>query len=148
MYYNNYLIHHGVKGMKWGVRKSEYKSADRATRKSIREKYKKTDEYKEDKLAKKLTRQAFTGSLTDSVIDPFNIHGRGKYKASTTAANYISEKYPKAGPINSALIAYNTPKFRDAIDKGWNAAENVKRAVRGATIIGGLAITGIGLYRR
>lgn len=38
--------------MKWGVRKSEYKSADRATRKSIRDEYKKTDEYK-DKVARR-----------------------------------------------------------------------------------------------
>lgn len=46
---NDYLIHHGVKGMKWGVRKDEYKSADRATRKSIRDEYKKNESTK-DKL--------------------------------------------------------------------------------------------------
>ena len=49
MYYDDYLIHFGVKGMKWGVRKSEYKSADRATRKSIRDEYKKNESTK-DKL--------------------------------------------------------------------------------------------------
>lgn len=44
--YDDYLIHFGVKGMKWGVRKDKYKSADKATRKKMREEYKKTDEYK------------------------------------------------------------------------------------------------------
>lgn len=129
--------------MKWGVRKSEYKSANRATRKQIRDKYKKSDEYKEDKLAKKLTRQAFIGSFTD----PLNLHGQSR-KAFTTATNYISNKYPKAGLINSALIVHNTPKFRNAIDKGLRSAENVQRAAMGATIIGGLGITGFGIYWR
>lgn len=35
---NDFLAHHGVKGMKWGVRKSEYKSMSRDERKSYRKK--------------------------------------------------------------------------------------------------------------
>ena len=34
----NFLEHHGVKGMKWGIRKAEYKSLDKASRKKYRKK--------------------------------------------------------------------------------------------------------------
>lgn len=40
------LYHHGVKGMKWGVRKSVYKSMNRKQRKAAREKYYNTPEGK------------------------------------------------------------------------------------------------------
>lgn len=33
--YSNYLIHHGIKGMKWGVRKSVYKSLNRKQKKQL-----------------------------------------------------------------------------------------------------------------
>ena len=42
----NELYHHGVKGMKWGVRKSEYKSMTRQQRKEQRKKYYDTPEGK------------------------------------------------------------------------------------------------------
>ena len=38
-YETNYLAHHGVKGMKWGVRKSEYKAMNRQQRKKQRMTY-------------------------------------------------------------------------------------------------------------
>lgn len=40
------LCHYGVKGMKWGVRKSVYKSMNRQQRKETRKKYYKTPEGK------------------------------------------------------------------------------------------------------
>lgn len=43
----NELYHYGVKGMKWGVRKSVYKSANRKRRKQIRTNfYKKNPGYR------------------------------------------------------------------------------------------------------
>ena len=38
--YNEELYHYGVKGMKWGVRKSEYKSMSRSEKKRTRKSYK------------------------------------------------------------------------------------------------------------
>jgi hypothetical protein len=43
---NNELYHHGVKGMKWGVRKATYYSADKHQRKQIRKAYWDTPEGK------------------------------------------------------------------------------------------------------
>lgn len=38
----NQLMHHGIKGMRWGVRKSVYKSMNKQQRKAQRQKYKQT----------------------------------------------------------------------------------------------------------
>ena len=45
--YNQELYHYGVKGMKWGVRKSEYRSMSRSQRKQTKR------QYKQDKIDKK-----------------------------------------------------------------------------------------------
>lgn len=39
-HYNDYLYHHGVKGMKWGVRKDKYKAMSRAEKKKTKKTYK------------------------------------------------------------------------------------------------------------
>lgn len=44
--HNEELRHYGVKGMKWGVRKSDYKSMNRQQRKDVRKKYYDTPEGK------------------------------------------------------------------------------------------------------
>lgn len=46
MLYDDELYHYGVKGMKWGVRKSDYKSMTRKQRKEVRKKYYDTPEGK------------------------------------------------------------------------------------------------------
>lgn len=46
MAYSEYLEHYGVLGMKWGVRKSDYKSMSKDQRKKQRQKYRQTSEYK------------------------------------------------------------------------------------------------------
>ena len=41
---DNELYHYGVKGMRWGVRKEEYRSMNRKQRKKQRDVYRKTPE--------------------------------------------------------------------------------------------------------
>lgn len=49
---NNYLAHYGVPGMKWGVKKSVYKSMTRAQKKEQRQKYYNTPEGKIEKAVR------------------------------------------------------------------------------------------------
>lgn len=49
---NNELYHYGVKGMKWGVRKSEYRAMNRAQRKKQRQEYNKTPQGRIERATK------------------------------------------------------------------------------------------------
>lgn len=50
VYSSDELMHYGVPGMKWGVRKERYKAMNRHERKKTREKYYKTEEGKTYKV--------------------------------------------------------------------------------------------------
>lgn len=50
VYSSDELVHYGVPGMKWGVRKERYKAMNRHERKKTREKYYRTEEGKEHKV--------------------------------------------------------------------------------------------------
>ena len=50
---NNELYHYGVKGMKWGVKKSVYKDMTKSQRRKAKKEYLKTEEGKQYKSRKK-----------------------------------------------------------------------------------------------
>ena len=57
------ISHYGVKGMKWGVRKSEYKSMSRDKKKSVKAEYK--ARRRDQKLAEKARRREFLENNPD-----------------------------------------------------------------------------------
>ena len=57
------IYHYGVKGMKWGVRKSEYKSMSRDKKKSVKAEYK--ARRRDQKLAEKARRREFLENNPD-----------------------------------------------------------------------------------
>lgn len=88
---------------------------------------------------RKAKRAAFVNQLK-----PFANKQASADKGFNVIAKKISEDNPKAGALNSYLIAANTPKYKDAIAKSVKNAQNLKRAAKGAAkgaaIIGGMAL--------
>lgn len=89
------LAHFGVKGMKWGVRKSEYKSMSKSQRKAQRQKYKQTSEYKV------VNRAYFVGTFLGGPI------------AGAVAALIANKK------LNS-ISSKNIEKGKEYVDKNAN----------------------------
>ena len=57
------ICHYGVKGMKWGVRKSEYRSMSRDKKKSVKAEYK--ARRRDQKIAEKARRREFLENNPD-----------------------------------------------------------------------------------
>lgn len=102
--YDDYLIHFGVKGMKWGVRKDKYKSADKQTRKKMREEYKKTDEYKKKVATAKKAAKVIVGATAAAV----------GLAGAYTLANSISYQTSGRSLIDNAVRSID-PESRKAL---------------------------------
>lgn len=95
------LYHYGVPGMKWGVRKSDYKTMNRQQRKKTRQDYYKTDEGK----IHKVTRNTLVGTILGGPVV-------GVAAGLITAKrNPVSEEYRE--------------KQRQKITSGKNYVENL-----------------------
>lgn len=94
---NDYIYHHGVKGMKWGVRKDKYKSMSRAERKKTKKTYK--------------AQKKFEANVA------YNWH-----KAYNEAANIMNEKIPQINEKYKGASADPDRKTIRKIDKEYVAA--------------------------
>lgn len=87
--YNKELYHYGVKGMKWGVRKSEYKSMSKPQKKQARE------EYRADKkwIKKNVNRKTFL-KVWNNEVNEFNANLPSLNKK--LGGNKTPEQYDRA----------------------------------------------------
>lgn len=77
------LMHYGVRGMKWGVRKSVYKSMNRQQRKAQREAYYQTPEGRINKAAR-------IGTLVGGPIGGAIAVGIERKKQKRSSKNYVT----------------------------------------------------------
>lgn len=131
------LAHFGVKGMKWGVRKSEYKSMSKSQRKAQRQKHKQTSEYKVKRayvvgvllggpIAGAVT--AFIANKKLNSISSKNIEKGKEYvdkkckqgNAKTLKDAGIDPYWAPAGKIRLSQTTNKTPYF--ALDEKGRAA--------------------------
>lgn len=109
--YRDYLQHHGVKGMKWGVRKKYEKSAIRR-------------EYDNKKYNMRSKRTKSTNALLDSIL-------------ATNAANEYQEQYPlhsyfgKQAGVRGRTYLKLRDEERKAKDRYDNANLNYRKAQKG-----------------
>ena len=111
----NYLCHYGVKGMKWGIRKSKYYSKSRAKRrKSYSSDYKKTE-----RLRKKNYKQ-----LSDDELKDLNkrLQLEKQYRDLNPKGIYKGQQYVKsvigiASTIGGLYALKNSPMAKDLISK-------------------------------
>jgi hypothetical protein len=134
--YEYELYHHGVKGMKWGVRKKDRKNPNRMTRKQALAAYDDMDRKKEQyKIAKSDYNQSFNRAYNS---------GRGLNMFSKTKRLASDERWEdvnkKAEAVRTAKKDYKTAKknIRENATVGQKMERGSKKAAAALGVIGSL----------
>lgn len=128
--YTDELYHHGVKGMKWGVRKSERKTNELDSKR------------KAYKQAKKEYKKSFNKAYNRSAAaySPFKRHRQANDKRWEDAAD-------KAKKAAEAKDAYKSAKkdFKKNATIGQKIGQGAKTAGRALAVIGKLALADLAI---
>ena len=131
-YYTDYLMHYGIKGMKWGHRKRYYDSNGNLNARGI-EKYAQAG-YSQDSYNSNKTK---LGKAYDKVTGAHKYGGAAMYGASSAKANKArAEKY--VADQKAAKEARNTPEAK---------AARRKKALKVGAAVAGTAIAAYGVYK-
>lgn len=96
------IAHYGVKGMKWGVRKSEYRTMSRAQRKQVRKDYKTAKKYRKRVYDNAISIHNETVYRHAPVVEKLNKEYDSQHDDRETYARYAKE-YQKSW--NSMLVS-------------------------------------------
>lgn len=146
----DYLIHFGVPGMKWGVRKSVYRSMTRSQRKAQKLKIK--DQRHQNKQAFRAAKrkanekfykdtEAYNNANT-RMHDKFESkqhdmnrkYNNAETVLGTVLGSHGSNMVNKIRENNQTVIDYNRDKAQKALDKKYEESNNKAYAKRSATI--------------
>lgn len=139
-YYNNifypdYLMHYGVKGMKWGHRKRYYDASGNLNARGIKKYAQKG--YAQDSYNSNKTR---AGKVYDKVTNAHNYGGKMMYNMSSNKANKArAEKY--VADQQAKKDARNTPEAKAA------RKEKAKKAAKVGAAVAGTALAAYGAYK-
>ena len=118
MYYNDYLVHHGVKGMKWGVRKSEYKGMNRTQRKNQRLKYKTGQQYSKYKENNRKIEDIIKSQQNRKKTSSYSIERMNNLEYTTKMYRDRSKRMiKKISKTNPKLAGALSKKYSDLLDK-------------------------------
>lgn len=139
-YYNNifypdYLMHYGVKGMKWGHRKRYYDASGNLNARGIKKYAQKG--YAQDSYNSNKTR---AGKVYDKVTNAHNYGGKMMYNMSSNKANKArAEKY--VADQQAKKEAANSPEAKAA------RKEKAKKAAKVGAAVAGTALAAYGAYK-
>ncbi len=148
------LMHYGILGMKWGVRKQQYRSEKKFSKNQYKELYKKTHRF--GKISKKTSKEDLE-KYYDSRYNMTKTKAKGKSSVSKKKNVYAKElwKYGKPGSYYDKKHNYESSEFYNRIKRahGKKYADEVLKASKkysvvdglnaGASIIGGEILTAL-----
>ena len=133
--YSDELMHFGVKGMKWGQRKSKYVSAldaARANYKNSKKSGKNTEEFKRAKKAYKKEKENNKKAINEAYNNIQDSRTLTSKAASSMGLSYNNATYKKAA--------------KNMVNKGMDQKTAVSKAKMSAWVNAGMMVAGSLLY--
>lgn len=135
-HYNDYLYHHGVKGMKWGHRKKEYSSSISNTKLKYKSNQTRSFEKASDRQSRKAQKFLKKANKARGKAKSYASDAKKSASIDKQMKNYY-DKQSKGAKIAQSLLLNNLGKelytYNKAV-KNRGTAESVLRLLNNATV--------------